>query len=83
MRVLALSRLIHVDSEGQQKSSGSLVSLQLAYEAGQESELLGSRSRVLNACDGPILDSKVKSNSMDNGPLMPRVEHIAILAIEI
>lgn len=68
MAELALSTLIQVESEGQQKSSGRFVLLHVAYEVGQESELLANRSREPNACPGAILARKFKSSSMDPHP---------------
>lgn len=82
MAELALSRLIQVESEGQQKSSGSFVLLQLVYEVGQESELLGRRSREPNAWPGPILARRVKSSSMDGRTLIPGVD-LAILWVRM
>jgi hypothetical protein len=71
MAELALSRLIQVESDGQQKSSGSFVLLQLVYDAGQESELLGSRPRLSSVRPELILANRVKSNSIDGRPQEP------------
>lgn len=70
MAELALSRLIHVASEGQQKLSGSFVLLQLTYDDGQ-SELRARRARISNSCPEHTLANRVSSNSMDHRPLTP------------
>lgn len=70
MAELALSRLIQVESEGQQKSSGSFVLLQLTYEVGHESEDLGRRLNVSNVCPEPRLRlvKNARSNSTYGRP---------------
>lgn len=50
MAELALSRLMQVESEGQQNSFGSSVLLQRVYEEGHTSELLGRIPKESNAC---------------------------------
>lgn len=70
MAELALSRLMQVASEGQQKLSGRFALLQLTYDEGQ-SELRAKRARISNSCPEHTLAKRVSSNSMDHRPLMP------------
>lgn len=77
---LSSSRPMHVESEGQQKSFGSFVLLQRAYEEGHVSGLLGRISSEANARPGVILAIRAKSNRTDVCPRIPAVDFV-ILAI--
>ena len=62
MAELASSRLMQVESEGQQNSFGSSVLLQRVYEEGHTSELLGRRPKESKACPAWKLANKVKNS---------------------
>ena len=70
MEELPWSRLMQVESEGQQKSFGSFVMPQLANEEGQSSELLERRSKELYASPGRMLAMRVKSSRTDGRDLV-------------
>lgn len=61
---------MQVEPEGQQKSFGSSVLPQRAYEEGHESELLGRRSKELYACPGRMLAMRVNSSRTDGRNLV-------------
>ena len=84
MAELASSRLMQVESEGQQKSSGSFVLLQLTYEAGQEPEDLGRRPKSSNVCTEAWLRvaRHARSNAMDGRLRMPERD-LAMLPVSI
>lgn len=65
MEELPWSRLMQVESEGQQKSFGSFVLPQRVNEEGHASEFLERRSKELYACPGRILAIRVKRSRTD------------------
>lgn len=85
MAELASSRLIQVESEGQQKSSGSFVLLQLTYDVGHESEDLGRRPSVSNVCPEPWLRvaKNARSNSTDGRPQKSEIDMVMFFSSKV
>jgi hypothetical protein len=76
MEELPWSRLMQVESEGQQKSFGSFVLPQRVNDEGHASELLERRSTELYACPGRMLAIRVNSSRTDGCDLVILTERM-------